>query len=118
MLIFVRRRAIRLTPTQFRSLARQIAGPHWKTHLRPMIVKCRNQIREYANGKRPVPETVAKPLALLTTEAGQVTHLTHRGIARNSVTPFAWGLWRDSPAPRRSIDQRQHRPADRIGQGW
>jgi hypothetical protein len=54
-----------MTPTQFRSLASRIAGPHWRTQLGPMIGKCRSQVWEYANGERDVPETVVKLMKLL-----------------------------------------------------
>ena len=49
-----------MTPGEFQSLAKQIAGRFWKTDLGPMIGKCRTQIWEYAHGKRDVPTTVAK----------------------------------------------------------
>ena len=49
----------------FRTLAQTIAGPRWKTHLGPMIGKCRTQVWEYANGKRDIPETVEKLMLLL-----------------------------------------------------
>jgi len=58
-----------MTPAAFRSLAAQIAGTRWKTRLGPMIGKCRTQVWEYATGKREVPATVAKLMALLATEA-------------------------------------------------
>jgi hypothetical protein len=54
-----------MTPTQFRSLASRIAGPHWRTRIGPMIGKCRSQVWEYANEKRPIPVTVEKLMKLL-----------------------------------------------------
>lgn len=54
-----------MTPAEFRTLAKQIAGPRWKTRLGPMIGRCRSQIWEYATGKRPTPEPVAKLMNLI-----------------------------------------------------
>jgi hypothetical protein len=48
----------RMTPSDFCTAAEAIAGPRWRTCLGPKIGKCRTQVWEYANGKRPVPETV------------------------------------------------------------
>jgi hypothetical protein len=54
-----------MTPAEFRTLAKQLAGPHWKTRFGPMIGKCRTQVWEYANGERKVSETVAKLVKLM-----------------------------------------------------
>jgi len=56
---------ISMTPAQFRTNAEAIAGKHWPTRLGPIIGKCRSQVWEYANGKREVPETVAKLLGMM-----------------------------------------------------
>jgi hypothetical protein len=55
-----------MTPARFRTLAKRIAGPHWRTQIGPMIGKGRTQVWEYANGKRKIPETVVKLLQRLT----------------------------------------------------
>lgn len=54
-----------MTPAEFRSLARQIAGPRWKTRLGPMIGRSRWMVRVYATGEWAVPETVGKLMQLL-----------------------------------------------------
>ena len=54
-----------MTPADFRELAAGIAGPRWRTRISPMIGKCRTQVWEYANGVRPVPESVEKLMRLL-----------------------------------------------------
>jgi len=61
-----------MTPTEFHSLAQQLAGPRWKTRLGPMIGKCRSQVWEDANGKREVPETVEKLMKPL-----EASHMTN-----------------------------------------
>jgi len=53
-----------MTPARFTHLAEQIAGRFWKARLGPMIGRCRTQVWEYATGKRPVPEPVAKLMEL------------------------------------------------------
>jgi hypothetical protein len=55
-----------MTPARFRSLAKRIAGAHWRSHLGPMIGKCRSQVWEYANGKRGVPVIVQKLMREMT----------------------------------------------------
>lgn len=59
-----------MTPEKFRTLAAQIAGPHWKTNLGKMIGKKRTTVWEYANGVRPVPETVQRLMQMM---AGDTT---------------------------------------------
>ncbi len=59
-----------MTPAEFRTLAAQVAGPHWKTKLGPMIGKCRTQVWEYANGERDVPETVEKLMGFMAGREG------------------------------------------------
>jgi hypothetical protein len=54
-----------MTPEQFRRMAEIIAGPRWKTRLGPMIGKSRTPVWEYANGVRPVSETVRKLMSEL-----------------------------------------------------
>ena len=54
-----------MTPARFTHLAERIAGRFWKTHLPPLIGKCRTQVWEYASGKRPVPKAVSKLMELL-----------------------------------------------------
>lgn len=54
-----------MTPAAFKSIARRIAGPYWKTKLGPMIGRSRWSVMEYSRGTREVPDTVAKLMALL-----------------------------------------------------
>ena len=47
---------------------RQLAGCYWKTTLPGMIGRNRCKVWVYANGKRSVPETVAKLMESLAEE--------------------------------------------------
>lgn len=55
-----------MTPAEFAERAKQIAGPHWRTALGPLIGKGRTQVWEYASGRRAVPATVEKLMRQLT----------------------------------------------------
>lgn len=54
-----------MTPSRFRTLAAQIAGPHWKTKLPDMIGRRREAVWAYAKGERAVPKPVEKLMNLL-----------------------------------------------------
>lgn len=58
-----------MTPSEFRDLARTIAGPQWRSKLGPMIGKKKWMVWAYAHGRHEVPETVQKLLLELAKSA-------------------------------------------------
>jgi RNase adaptor protein for sRNA GlmZ degradation len=54
-----------MTPAEFRTLARHLAGPRWKTQLGPMVGRNREAVWAYAKGEREVPKPVEKLMRLL-----------------------------------------------------